>query len=91
MKYCDVNEDGVRHVVFCRVIMGHMECLPLGSRQSHPSRMEFDSGVDDILNPAHYTVWTMNANTHIYPEYVIGFKLPAEAEGDSLLLESLLF
>ncbi|KAK4744632.1 hypothetical protein SAY87_010944 [Trapa incisa] len=81
-KYCDVDENGIRRMAFCRVIMGRMECVNLGSRQLHPSSEEFDSGVDDVQNPTHYTVWTMNANTHIYPEYSISFKLLPDAEGN---------
>ncbi|KAK4787483.1 hypothetical protein SAY86_011316 [Trapa natans] len=81
-KYCDVDENGVRHIAFCRVIMGRMECVNLGSRQLHPSNEDFDSGIDDVQNPAHYTVWSMNANTHIYPECVISFKLLPDAEGN---------
>lgn len=77
-RYCDVDENGVRHMAFCRVIMGSMERMHPGSGQSCPSSKDFDSGVDDVQNPAHYIVWTMNANSHIYPEYVISFKLPAE-------------
>lgn len=90
-KYCDVDENGIRHMAFCRVIMGRMEHVHPGSRQFHPRSEEFDSGVDDIQNPTHYVVWTMNVNTHIYPEYVISFKLPPDAEGDTLLPKSFLF
>lgn len=81
-KYCDVDENGVRHMVFCRVIMGSMECVEPGSAQMQPSRQEFDSGVDDIENPVHYVVWTINVNTHIYPEFVVSFKVPTNIQGN---------
>ncbi|KAK4769779.1 hypothetical protein SAY87_030311 [Trapa incisa] len=81
-QYCDVDEYGVLHMAFCHVIMGSMERILPGSGQFHPSSKDFDSGVDDVKNPAHYIVWTMNANSHVFPEYVISFKLPDCAEGN---------
>ncbi|KAF2294835.1 hypothetical protein GH714_021272 [Hevea brasiliensis] len=80
-KFCDVDENGVRHMVFCRVIMGKMELLQPGSQQWHPSSENFDSGVDDLQNPSQYIVWNMNMNTHIYPEFVVSFKISSNAEG----------
>ncbi|XP_059656880.1 inactive poly [ADP-ribose] polymerase RCD1-like [Cornus florida] len=78
---CDVDENGVQHIVFCRVILGNMELVHPGSRQFHPSSENFDSGVDDLQNPNHYIVWNMNMNSHIYPEYVVSFKVSARPEG----------
>ncbi|KAJ6943066.1 hypothetical protein NC652_008764 [Populus alba x Populus x berolinensis] len=86
VKYCDVDENGERHLVFCRVIMGNMELLQSGSRQFHPSSENFDSGVDDLESPREYIVWNMNMNTHIYPEFVASFKISSTTEGDMLLL-----
>ncbi|XP_059640105.1 inactive poly [ADP-ribose] polymerase RCD1-like isoform X2 [Cornus florida] len=80
-NYCDIDENGVRHMVFCRVIMGNMELVHPGSKQFHPSSEDFDSGVDDLQIPRHYIVWNMNMNTHIYPEYVVSFKVSSNAEG----------
>lgn len=71
---------------FCRVIMGNMELLRPGSKQFHPSNPDFDSGVDDLQKPRHYIVWNMNMNTHIYPEFVVSFKVSSNPEGDMLLL-----
>ncbi|XP_030524695.1 inactive poly [ADP-ribose] polymerase RCD1-like isoform X3 [Rhodamnia argentea] len=79
---CDVDENGIRHLVLCRVIMGNMEVVHPGSTQCYPSGEGFDSGVDDLQNPTRYVVWTMNMNTHIYPEYVISFKVTLKPEGD---------
>ncbi|TKY54310.1 Inactive poly of ADP-ribose polymerase RCD1 [Spatholobus suberectus] len=81
VRYCDVDENGVRHLVLCRVIMGNMEILRPGTGQSHPSCCEYDNGVDDIQCPRYYVVWQMNMNTHIYPEFVVGFKVSSDAEG----------
>ncbi|KAF3449363.1 hypothetical protein FNV43_RR10091 [Rhamnella rubrinervis] len=82
VNYCDVDENGVRHMFFCRVIMGNMELLHPGSKQFHPSSPDFDSGVDDLQDPKHYIVWNMNMNTHIYPEFVVSFKVSSNPEGD---------
>ncbi|XP_028082313.1 inactive poly [ADP-ribose] polymerase RCD1-like isoform X1 [Camellia sinensis] len=77
---CDVNENGIQHMVFCHVILGNMELVHLGSRQFHPSSENFDSGVDDLQNLSHYIVWNMNMRTHIYLEYVVSFKTSHSAE-----------
>ena len=66
--------------------MGNMELLQSGSRQFHPSSENFDSGVDDLESPREYIVWNMNMNTHIYPEFVVSFKISSTTEGDMLLL-----
>ncbi|EPS73692.1 hypothetical protein M569_01065, partial [Genlisea aurea] len=77
----DVDENGTRHVVLCRVIMGNMEVVPCGSEQSHPSGENFDSGVDKLQNPSCYVVWSMNINSHIHPDCIVSFKVAPEAEG----------
>ncbi|KAJ0052721.1 hypothetical protein Pint_03507 [Pistacia integerrima] len=81
-NYCDVDENGVRHMVFCRVIMGNMEHLCPGTKQFHPSTEDFDSGVDDLQNPRNFIVWNMNVNTHVYPEFVVSFKVASNDEGN---------
>ncbi|CAN0908016.1 Inactive poly [ADP-ribose] polymerase RCD1 [Linum grandiflorum] len=78
---CDIDENGTRHLVFCRVIMGNMEALQHGSRMFHPSSEQFDNGVDDLQNPRQYIVWNMNANTHIFPEFVVSFKVSSNGKG----------
>ena len=83
-SHCDIDENGVRHLVFCRVIMGNMELLRPGTRQFRPSSSDYDSGVDDIHNPRYYIVWNMNTNTHICPEYVVSFKVSSDTEGEIL-------
>ncbi|GKU95811.1 hypothetical protein SLEP1_g9126 [Rubroshorea leprosula] len=80
-SYCDVDENGVRHMVLCRVIMGSMEPLCPGTKQFLPSTADFDSGVDNLENPTYYVVWNMNMNTHIYPEFIVSFKLSSSYEG----------
>ncbi|XP_050220519.1 inactive poly [ADP-ribose] polymerase RCD1-like isoform X2 [Mercurialis annua] len=80
-KFCDVDENGIRYMVLSRVIMGQMELVQPGSLQSHPSSENFDSGVDDLQNPRQFIVWNMNMNTHIYPEFVVSFKVSSNVEG----------
>lgn len=62
--------------------MGKMEVVCSGSRQNLPSCEDYDSGVDDLQNPRIYIVWTMNMNTHIYPEFVVSFKISSKTEGE---------
>ncbi|XP_057772662.1 probable inactive poly [ADP-ribose] polymerase SRO5 isoform X2 [Salvia miltiorrhiza] len=68
------DEDGLMHMLLCRVIMGKMETVSLGSDQYNPSCEEFDSGVDDLASPRTYIIWSSRMNTHILPEYVVTFK-----------------
>ncbi|KAE8661892.1 WWE protein-protein interaction domain protein family, putative isoform 6 [Hibiscus syriacus] len=79
-NYSDVDENGIKYIVLCRVIMGKMELLFPGTRQCFPSNEDLDSGVDDLYHPKYYIIWNMNICTHIYPEFVISFKL-SNAEG----------
>ncbi|CAA7026634.1 unnamed protein product [Microthlaspi erraticum] len=83
-RYCDVDENGVRYMVLCRVIMGNMELLRGDKAQFFSGGEEYDNGVDDVENPKNYIVWNINMNTHIFPEFVVRFKLAAlpNAEGN---------
>ncbi|KAL5725140.1 hypothetical protein ACHQM5_008319 [Ranunculus cassubicifolius] len=74
-----IDEDGLRHVVLCRVILGNMEEILPGSDQCYPSGKIYDSGVDNILAPNKYIIWSTNMNTHILPEYVVSFKVARPA------------
>ncbi|XP_024024498.1 probable inactive poly [ADP-ribose] polymerase SRO5 [Morus notabilis] len=71
-----IEEDGIRHLVLCRVIMGKAEIVRSGSEQYHPSSDEFDSGVDNLTKPRKYIVWSTHMNTCILPEYVVSFRAP---------------
>ncbi|KAJ8753511.1 hypothetical protein K2173_022752 [Erythroxylum novogranatense] len=81
VKNLVVGNDGLRHLLLCRVILGKQEVVDPGSDQCHPSSAEFDSGVDDLSNPKKYIVWSTNMNTHILPEFVMSFKAPASLRG----------
>ncbi|KAH7846638.1 hypothetical protein Vadar_016323 [Vaccinium darrowii] len=80
-RNCDVDECGVRYMLFCRVVMGNMELVAAGSKQCHLSSEKFGSGVDDLQNPTNYIIWDMNTDTHIYPGYVVSFKVSSDSEG----------
>ncbi|CAK7353020.1 unnamed protein product [Dovyalis caffra] len=71
------DENGLRHMLLCRVIMGKMELIPPGSKQIYPSSMEFDSGVDNLEEPSRLVVWSPYMNSHIFPVYIISFKAPS--------------
>lgn len=87
----NIDDNGVQHLVFCRVILGNLELLHPGSRQFHPSSKDFDSGVDNLTKPTYYVVWRMNMNTHIYPESVVSFKAAPNPKGDNHLWLHCLF
>ncbi|KAJ8648424.1 hypothetical protein MRB53_001447 [Persea americana] len=75
VKFCDVDENDLQHMVYCLIIMGRMEQVQWGSEQFQPSSEDFDSSVDDIQNPRLYVTRTTHMNTHIHPEYLVTFKL----------------
>ncbi|KAJ0238212.1 inactive poly [Hirschfeldia incana] len=70
------SEDGMRFLLLSRVILGKSEIVPRGSTQSCPSSPEFDSGVDDLLSPSKYIVWSTHMNTHVLPEFLVCIKAP---------------
>ena len=71
-----MDENGTRHLLLCRVILGNMEVVHPGSKQIQPSSTEFDSGVDNLSSPRRYTIWSPYMNSHIFPNYVVSFKAP---------------
>lgn len=75
MNSAMADENGMRHLLYCRVILGKTEVVWPGSRQWHPSSQEFDCGVDDLVCPKKYIVWSSNINTHILPLYIISFTI----------------
>lgn len=77
--YSDVDEDGLSYMMLCRIIMGNAELINPGSKQFQPTNDYFDSGVDDLQAPKHYVIWDMNMHTHICPDYIVAFRLPAKA------------
>ncbi|XP_073123345.1 inactive poly [ADP-ribose] polymerase RCD1-like [Henckelia pumila] len=81
-----MDENGEKHIILCKVILGKCEKIDAGSRQSHPSSVEYDTGVDDLTSPKWYTVWYANMNTHIVPECVVSYRsanVPGSVDGVS--------
>lgn len=77
-SFSDIDKNGEQHMVLCRVILGNVEKVPLGSQQFHPTCEKFDSGVDDLTNPKCYIIWSTHMNMHILPEYIVSFKVPPQ-------------
>lgn len=68
------DDNGERHALLCRVILGNVEKVEAGSKQFYPSSLEFDTGVDDPRTPKRYVVWSTNMNRHVLPECVVSYK-----------------
>uniref|UniRef100_A0A3Q7G9F9 Poly [ADP-ribose] polymerase n=2 Tax=Solanum lycopersicum TaxID=4081 RepID=A0A3Q7G9F9_SOLLC len=78
----DVDENGEKHMILCRVILGNPEKVELGSQQLFSSNLDnFDTGVDDLNNPKLYVVWYHNMKTHILPECIVSYKLDRHMPG----------
>lgn len=75
------DEDGLRHLLLCRVLLGRTEIVGPNSGQSNPSSDKFDSGVDNLVCPKKYVVWSTRVNTHILPEYIVSFRSSTGLEG----------
>ncbi|KAJ6805048.1 inactive poly [ADP-ribose] polymerase RCD1 [Iris pallida] len=87
-RYSDVDENGITHMMLCRIILGNVELVPNGSTQFQPSNENFDSGVDDLHTPKQYIIWHMHMDAHIFPEFVVSVKVPSEAKEHLLGKES---
>lgn len=68
------DEEGIKNILLCRVILGKPEQIVTGSKQSYPSSNQFDSGVDNLENPRKYVIWSCNMNSYILPTYIVSFK-----------------
>uniref|UniRef100_A0A1D1Z3Y0 Inactive poly [ADP-ribose] polymerase RCD1 n=1 Tax=Anthurium amnicola TaxID=1678845 RepID=A0A1D1Z3Y0_9ARAE len=76
----DVDENGIVHMVLCRVILGKLECVSPGSKQFQPSSESYDNGIDNFQNPNYYVIWNMQVSSHVFPEYVVSFRVPAKGK-----------
>ncbi|KAH0675364.1 hypothetical protein KY285_023165 [Solanum tuberosum] len=68
------DENGLRHMLLCRVILGNTEVIEASSKQFQPTCQDFDSGVDNYLAPKTYIIWPSNMNSHILPNFVVSFR-----------------
>ncbi|VFQ99028.1 unnamed protein product [Cuscuta campestris] len=69
-----VDENGEKHIILCRVILGKCEKIEAGSLHWSHSRIDFDTGVDDLKEPQWYGVFSANANTRVIPEFVLSYR-----------------
>ncbi|KAI6682872.1 hypothetical protein NL676_028785 [Syzygium grande] len=76
-----IDNDGLQHLLLCRVILGKSELVSQCSEQSHPSSEQYDSGVDNLSSPRRYIVWRNHVNTHVLPEFVVSFRTPRSLRG----------
>lgn len=47
------------------------------TKQCYPSCEDYDSGVDSFAAPTKYMIWSSRMNTHVWPAYVISFRVPS--------------
>ncbi|KAK3231153.1 hypothetical protein Dsin_003034 [Dipteronia sinensis] len=80
-KLAEADQNGEKHIVLCRVILGNVEKVETGSKQSYPTSVDFDSGSDDPKSPNWYIVWSSNMNRHIIPECVVSYKPSGYLQG----------
>ncbi|KAL8091713.1 putative inactive poly [ADP-ribose] polymerase SRO2 [Apium graveolens] len=81
VQFAVEDDDGLKHILLCQVLLGNLELVHPGSQQSHPGSGEFDSGVDSLISPNKYIVWGTQMNTHILPQFVITFRAQSCTEG----------
>ncbi|CAG7904272.1 unnamed protein product [Brassica rapa] len=72
----EADEEGIEHLLLCRLILGKPERVIAGSKQTYPSSSEYDCGVDNLENPRKYVIWSCNMNSYILPSHVVSFKSP---------------
>ncbi|ESQ28175.1 hypothetical protein EUTSA_v10019788mg [Eutrema salsugineum] len=78
------DEEGLKHLLLCRLILGKPEQISSGSNQSYPSSVQYDSGVDNLENPRKYVIWSCNMNSYILPSHVVSFRSPRLRDGGVL-------
>ncbi|XP_062200098.1 uncharacterized protein LOC133902501 [Phragmites australis] len=61
------DENDEAHIVLCRMLMGWLEAISAGSSRSSPSSDDYDSAVDNLVNPQWYIMWNKDMNTRILP------------------------
>ncbi|KAF3629672.1 putative inositol-tetrakisphosphate 1-kinase 2-like [Capsicum annuum] len=84
----ETDENGERHLILCRAVLGKLEQIDFTSEQLSPSSEDFDSGVDNLTNPNLYVVWRSYMKTHILPVCIVSYKsellMPGLLDGDPL-------
>lgn len=80
-QLAEADQNGEKHVILCRVILGNVEKVEAGTQQGYPSRVDFDSGSDDPKNPKWYVVWPSNMNRHVIPVCVVSYRSTGHLQG----------
>ncbi|XP_031270812.1 probable inactive poly [ADP-ribose] polymerase SRO3 [Pistacia vera] len=80
-QLAEADQNGEKHVILCRVILGNVEKVEAGAQQCYPSRVDLDSGSDDPKNPKWYVVWPSNMNRHVIPECVVSYRSTGHLQG----------
>ncbi|XP_016472479.1 putative inactive poly [ADP-ribose] polymerase SRO5 [Nicotiana tabacum] len=74
------DKNGIRDLLLCRVILGKSEVVHPGTGQWHPSSDEFDTGVDNLLSPRKYIVWSTHMNSYVFPEFMVSFRVTSHVK-----------
>ncbi|KDP41553.1 hypothetical protein JCGZ_15960 [Jatropha curcas] len=92
-RLSELDDNGEKHIILCRLILGNVEKVEAGSQQSYPSNVNFDTGVDNLHHTKWYIVWSSNMNSHIIPEFVVSYKssnhVPGQMKGSTCMKYSL--
>lgn len=67
------------------MILGRSEVVHPGTGQWHPSSDEFDTGVDNLLSPRKYIVWSTQMNSYVFPEFMVSFRVTSHVKGEHTL------
>ncbi|KMZ64436.1 hypothetical protein ZOSMA_36G00420 [Zostera marina] len=72
---CYPYANGLKYMMLCRVILGNVEVVPVGSYERFlPSNVEFDCAIDHPTFPSMYMVWSCNILTNIHPDCIVVYK-----------------
>lgn len=81
-RLAEADQNGEKHLILCRVILGNVEKVEAGAQQCYPSSLVFDTGSDDPRNPKWYVVWPSNMNRHVIPECVVSYRSTDHLQGN---------
>lgn len=73
--FCVPDENGLRHVLVCRVLMGRMQLV---TESNIDIGFDFDSGVDHLENPRkiYLPYWNYSQMYHICLDAIVSFSMP---------------
>ncbi|KAK4721519.1 hypothetical protein R3W88_011752 [Solanum pinnatisectum] len=74
------DKDGPSHLLICKAILGKLEVVTPGSGLFQLSSEDLDSGVDNLLSPRKYIIWSRHLNTHFFPIVIVSFRASPYSE-----------